>query len=167
MTDDPRSRSVVVDAELIRGMAWDALIYTLTRPLAIVAYLALIAALVVNAIVLGMLSGIDPDRSSTLTFTLLAIAALIVASVMFTRASVRRAIVAAMPSGTTVRADVGEESVRLVSKRGVSNMPYSTFRSARVGRHAAILQLRGTSAVTAIPRALLSDTDIALLKSKI
>lgn len=167
MTADSSSRSVVVDAELLRNMSRDALIYTLTRPLAIIAYTALVAAFVVNAIVLGMVSQVNEDRSRTLGFTLLAIAALIVASIMFTRASVRRAISTAMPSGGSVRVDVGDEAVRLASKRGVSDMAYSTFRSVRVGKHAAILQLRGASVVTAIPRVLLSDADIALLKSKI
>jgi hypothetical protein len=36
-----------------------------------------------------------------------------------------------------------------------------------VGRHAALLRLRGSSVVTVMPRALLNDADVALLKSKI
>ncbi|MGO2050875.1 MAG: YcxB family protein [Microbacterium sp.] len=167
MTRESSSRSVVVDAELLRGMSWDALIYTLTRPLAIIAYTALVAAFIMNAIVLGIVSGIDDERSSTLTLTLLGIAALIAASIIFTRVSVKRAISTAMPTGAAVRVEVGPSSVKLMSKRGVSDMAYSTFRSVRVGKNAAILQLRGTSVVTTIPRALLSDADIAALKAKI
>ena len=148
-------------------MTWDATIYTLTRPLAVIAYTALIAAFIVNAIVLGIIGGADAEQSTTLTWTLVAIAALTVASIMFTRASARRAIATAMPSGSSVRAAVGEQAIELFSKRGVSRMPYSTFRAVRVGRHTVILMLRDTSIVTTVPRAALSDADIAQVKSRI
>lgn len=148
-------------------MSWDALIYTLTRPLAVIGYAALLAAFIVNAMVLSMVSGVDDDRASTLTWTLLAIAALAVASIMFTRASVRRVISTTMPSGSKVAVQVGDETIRLITARGVSNMPYSTFRAVRVGKHAAILRLRVPSAITAVPRVLLSDEDIAALRAKI
>lgn len=148
-------------------MVTDATLYAVTRPIAIVAYTALLAAFIINIAVLSILGGAGGDRASTLAWTPLAIAALAVASIMFTRASVRRAITTAMPSGTQVSVHLGEDGIRLVAKRGVSNMPYSTFKAMRVGRHAALLQLRGGSVITAIPRALLSDADIALLRSKI
>jgi len=167
VTTEPESRSVVIDAELLRGMTGDAMIFTLTRPLALIAYTALTAAFVVNAIVVGMLPPGAEEQRSDLVLTLLAIAALIVGSIMFTRASTRRAISTAMPPGTAVSVRVGEESIVLASKRGVSDMRYSTFRAARVGRHAVLLLLRGASVVTAVPRGLLGDEDIARLKSKI
>ncbi len=148
-------------------MVTDATLYAVTRPLAVIAYAALLAALIVNIIVLTTVSSPDAERASTLAWTPVAIAALIVASIMFTRASVRRAITAAMPSGSQVRVRVNEQSLQLVAKRGVSDMPYATFKAMRVGRHAALLQLRGESAITAVPRALLSDADIAMLRSKI
>lgn len=148
-------------------MTWDATIYIVTRPLAVVAYTALIAAFIVNAIVLSMIGGADEEQTANLSWTLVAIAALLIASIIFTRASTRRAITAAMPSGSRARVELGDESIRLFAENGVSDMAYSTFRAVRVGRHAAILQLRGASVVTAIPRSLLSDADVALLKSRI
>lgn len=157
----------MIDAELIRGMTWDATVYTLTRPLAVIAYTALIAAFIVNAITLSMIGGADESQATTSTLTMLAIAALAVASVLFTRASARRAITSAMPSGSTARVEVGEDAVTLAAKRGVSTMKYSDFRAVRIGRHAAILQLRSTSALTAVPRPVLGDDDIARLKAKI
>jgi hypothetical protein len=158
---------MTVDPELLRGMTGDATIYSLTRPLALVAYTALLAAFVLNTIVLSIVGGVDEDQTTTLTWTLVAIAAFAVASIVFTRAQVRRAITTAMPSGSSVAVSLGDETIKLFAKNGVSDMAYSTFRAVRVGRHAAILQLRGASIVTAVPRALLSDADIALLKSKI
>ncbi len=158
---------MTVDPELVRGMTADATLYSLTRPLALIAYTALLAAFVLNAIVLSAIGGADEEQTTTLTWTLVAIAAFAVASIVFTRAQVRRAISAAMPSGSSVAVSVGEQTIRLFAKNGVSDMAYSTFRAVRVGRHAAILQLRGASVVTAVPRALLSDDDIARLKSKI
>jgi len=148
-------------------MTGDATIYSLTRPLALIAYTALLAAFVLNAIVLSMVSGVDEEQTTTLTWTLVAIAAFAVASIVFTRAQVRRAITTAMPSGSSVGVSLGDETIKLFAKNGVSDMAYATFRAVRVGRHAAILQLRGASVVTAVPRALLSDADIALLKQKI
>lgn len=148
-------------------MVTDATLFAVTRPLAVIAYTALVAALIINIIVLTVVGDSVSERASTLAWTPLAIAALIVASMMFTRASVRRAITTAMPTGTRVRLQLGEENIRVISKRGVSTMPYSTFKTMRVGRHAALLLLRGGSVVTAIPRALLSDADITRMRSKI
>lgn len=148
-------------------MTWDATIYTLTRPLAVVAYVALLAAFIVNAIVLSLIGGADEEQTANLSWTLLAIAALIVASIIFTRASVRRAIATSMPAGTKAAVQIGDEMIRVITKRGVSEMGYSTFRSVRIGKHAAVLQLRGQSVITAVPRVLLSDADIAQLKSRI
>lgn len=145
----------------------DATIYSLTRPLALIAYTALLAAFVLNAIVLSIVGGVDEEQKTTLTWTLVAIAAFAVASIVFTRAQVRRAIMTAMPSGSSVGVSLGDKTIKLFAKNGVSDMAYSNFRAVRVGRHAAILQLRGASIVTAIPRALLSDVDIAQLKAKI
>ncbi len=156
-----------VDPELLRGMSADATVYSLTRPLALIAYTALIAAFVLNAIVLSIVSGVDEEQTTTLTWTLVAIAAFVVASILFTRAQVRRAIMTAMPSGSTVGVSLGDETITLFAKNGVSDMAYSTFRAVRVGRHAVILLLRGASIVTAVPRALLSDADITQLKAKI
>lgn len=145
----------------------DATLYTVTRPLAVVAYTALLAAFIVNIIVLTIVGGADDERTSTLAWTPVAIAALIVASIMFTRASVRRAITTAMPLKSQVRVELSDEGIQLMSKRGLSRMPYSTFKAMRVGRHTVLLQLRGESALTAIPRALLNDADVALVRSKI
>jgi hypothetical protein len=114
-----------------------------------------------------MAGGFDQDLTTTAVWTMVAIAALIVASIVFTRASSRRAISTATPSGSVVRVELGDEKITMVSKSGVSDVAYSTFRSVHVGRHAALLRLRGSSVVTVMPRALLNDADVALLKSKI
>lgn len=165
MTSEPRT--VPIDAELVRGMVFDATVYVVTRPLAIIAYVALCAALVINAVLLPMILQTDPDRGGMASFTLIALAALIVASILFTRASVRRAISTAMPAGTNVRVSAGAERIEIVSKSGTSDVRYDTFRSVHIGRNAALLRLRGTNVITAIPRASLSDDDIARLRSAI
>ena len=167
MTRDDIPDSIIVDADLQRGMVADATLYAVTRPLAVIAYTALLAAFIVNISVLSIVGDAGGERATTLAWMPVAILALIVASVLFTRASVRRAITTAMPTGTRVRLQVGEESIRLVATHGVSNMRYSTFTAMRVGRYATLLRLRGGSVITAIPRVLLSDADIALLRSKI
>lgn len=48
-----------------------------------------------------------------------------------------------------------------------STIAYRTFQGIRVGTDAVLLKLRDASVMTAIPRALLSDEDIATLRSKI
>lgn len=167
MTRDDIPDSILVDADLQRGMVGDATLYALTRPVAVIAYTALLAAFIVNVSVLSIVGDAGGERATTLAWMPVAILALIVASVLFTRASVRRAITTAMPTGTQVRLQVGDKSIRLVATHGVSNMTYSTFTAMRVGRYAVLLRLRGGSVITAIPRVLLSDADIALLRSKI
>ncbi|WP_460785627.1 hypothetical protein [Microbacterium tumbae] len=165
MTSVPRT--IQVDAELQRGMTFDATVYVVTRPLAIIAYAALLAAFVVNALILPMIIAADPERATTASLTLLALVALIVGSLLFTRASARRAIVTAMPSGSVVRVSVGAERIEIVAKQGVSEVAYDAFSGFKLGRHAALLRVRGTTVVTAFPRALLDDADIAHLRASI
>ncbi len=165
MSTEPRT--VLVDAELQRGMTFDATVYVVTRPLAIVAYTALVAALVVNAAILPTLLVVDEDRARTGIFTLIALAALIVGSILFTRASARRAITTSMPLGSKVRVSVGAEKIEIVAKQGVSDVSYDAFSGFKLGRHAALLRVRGTTVVTAFPRALLDEQDIAQLRSAI
>ncbi|MGW8484318.1 YcxB family protein [Microbacterium sp. NPDC055903] len=168
MTNASEPRAIRVDADLLRGMTADATLYVLTRPLALTAYTALIAAAVVIAFTLPSLTVIDPQRATTLQWTLVLLLALLIASVVFTRSSVRRAITTAMPADSSVRVEVGEESLVIVTGKRLSDVRFDTFRSIRVGRHAALLRLRTSSSViTAIPRAALDDEEIARLRSAI
>lgn len=167
MNSDPDYRSLRVDRELVQAMVRDTTIYSLTRPLGIVACVALIGAAVFTVIAALVTAPINEDQSSRLWFTGLGLIALFIVYVVFTRASARRALIAAMPEGSMVRVRVGEKALHVVAAQGVSNIPYETFNSIRVGRSAVLLKLRGTPVVTAVPRGLIDDADIALLRSKI
>lgn len=161
------SRSMRVDAALVQGMTRDAVVYTLTRPLALVAYAALGSAVVLTAIALSTALRAQPDQVGRFTLTLILLVAVIAGSVLLSRSSTRRALLAAMPPGSIVSVALGDDSIRVESAQGLSDVRYSTFRSVRVGRDAVLLRLRGASALTALPRPLISDEDIALLRSKI
>jgi hypothetical protein len=167
VSSEPTGRVIQIDAELQRGMVFDTTVYIATRPIALIAYTALSAALVINIIVLSITASAGQEISATSMCTVPAIAALIIATLLFSRASTRRAITTAMPSGSSVRVTVGDAKIQIIAKQGVSEIPYATFNGFKVGRHAALLRVRGTSVVTAIPRALLTDDDIALLRAKI
>lgn len=152
-----------VDEKLLRGMARDAAIYALTRPAAIVMWVALVAAFVVSILNLTAtggaqgLSGLLPVASI----------ALMVYAVVMTVAGARRAVRAANPPGSAVWIRLGDSSLHVGTGSRSSDIAYTTFQSVRAGRHAVLLRLRGASAVTAIPRALLSDDDIGTLRSRI
>ncbi|MFP3344704.1 YcxB family protein, partial [Halomonas sp. SIMBA_159] len=77
------------------------------------------------------------------------------------------AVRTASPPGTAVWLRLDDEALRVGAGGRSSDIPYSTFQSVRAGRHAVLVKLRGASAITAVPRALLTDDDIALLRSRI
>lgn len=144
-------------------MARDAAIYALTRPVAIVMWIALLAAFVVSVLNLSAtggargLSGLLPVASIALT----------VYAVVMTVVGARRAVRAATPPGSTVWLRLDDSVLHVGAGSRSSEISYDTFQSVRAGRHAVLFKLRGASAITAIPRALLSDDDIATLRARI
>lgn len=163
---DADSRSIQVDDSLLRGMTREATTYTLSRPLVVLAYAALAGAFAFNAV---SLARTEPEsaRAGTLAFTLFLLAAFAVVSLVYVRAAAKRAIASTAPVGSTVRATVGAERMLLVTRRGASDLAYSSFRGMRVGRHALLLRVRDVSGIVAVPRALFDDADVALLRSRI
>ena len=155
--------ALTIDERLLRGMARDAAIYALTRPVAILMWIALLAAFVVSIFNLAAtggargLSGLLPVAS----------VALMVYAVVMTVAGARRAVRAATPPGSTVWLRLDDSALHVGAGSRSSDISFSTFQSVRAGRHAVLFRLRGASAITAVPRALLSDEDIATLRSRI
>jgi hypothetical protein len=72
-----------------------------------------------------------------------------------------------MPAASTVWGELLDDRLRVGVGRRTSEIPFSTFRSVHARRDAVLLRLHGASAVTALPRALFTDEDIALLRSRI
>lgn len=154
--------SLTVDESLLRRMARDAAVYSLTRPWALVMWAVLAAAFAVSLVGAGA-PGAD-DLAAWLPLAVLALGAY---SVWLTVANARRAVRAAMPPGARVWVSVGETALRIGAAKRTSEIPYRTFQSMRVGRDAVLLKVRDASVSTAIPRALLSDDDIASLRASI
>ncbi|WP_372967445.1 YcxB family protein [Microbacterium sp.] len=155
--------SLTVDERLLRGMARDAAIYALTRPVAIVMWVALTAALVLSILNLRA-PGVREGISGLLP--VLSIGLMLYAVVM-TIAGARRAVRAATPPGTTVWVRLGETALQIGAGTRTSDIPYTTFQGLRAGRDAVIFRISGSTAVTAVPRSLVSDEDIARLRSLI
>lgn len=160
-------RSLTVDDSLLRRMANDATVYSLTRPLAIVMWIALGGALVLSILNLTARAAEGPDRVGLAAWMPPVIVGLAIYAIVLSVSSARRAVRAAMPPETVVWVSLGEEMLQMGSGRRRSDIPYSTFQSMRAGKDAVLLKLRDSSAATAIPRALLSDDDIAALRAKI
>lgn len=156
-------RTLTVDEQLLRGMARDAAIHSLTRPTAIVMWIALAAAFTISILNLSATGG---GRGLTGVLPVAAIALMVYAVAMTVRTA-RRAVRSAMPPGTLVWVRLGETALHIGSGHRSSDIEYGSFRSVRAGRSAVLLTLRGFSALTAVPRTLLSDDDIALLRARI
>lgn len=160
-------RSLTVDESLLRRMARDAAIYSLTRPVALLMWVALAAALVLS--ILNLSAPVAPGEEGPfgagwMPVLILALAAFaIVMSVSGARTAVR----IAMPVETVVWVSLEDDRLQMGSGRRRSEIPYRTFQNLRVGKDAVLLKLRGASVATAIPRALLTDEDIAVLRSRI
>ena len=167
MTSHDDSARVPIDAELQRHLRFDTLLFTLTRPVALIGYLALIAAAIFLASALPTISAQGRSNATLLQWLLFAIIALLVASIWFTRASIRRAIETAMPRGSFVRAEVQPHSLIIASKRGVSRARYAEVRSVHARRYSVLIRMHQASAVLTVPRAALSDDDLATLRQRI
>lgn len=148
-------------------MARDAAIYSLTRPVAIVMWLALAGALVLSILNLSVPVGPDQEPPFAGGWMPVIIVALGAYAVVMTVSTARRAVRAAMPIETVVWVELDDDGLRMGSGRRRSDIAYTTFQQVRVGKDAVLLKLRGSSVATAIPRALLSDDDVALLRSRI
>lgn len=157
---------VIVDEVMVRRMARDASIYSLTRPWAIVMWLALAAGLILSLSAPSAATRGGTDDGFRAWMPVI-IAALSAYAVVLTVASARRAVRIAMPPGTTVWARVDGDALRIGSGTRTSEIRYDTFRSLSAGKDAVLLRLRGASVATAIPRAVLSDEDVATLRARI
>lgn len=155
--------TVTVDERLLRGMARDAAVYALTRPTAIVMWIALAGALALSILNLSAAGG-SPGLSGLLP---VASIVLMVYAVVMTIVGARRSVRSATPPGTAVWVRLGETALHIGAGTRSSDIDYRTFQSMRAGTDAVLLKLRGASAITAIPRTLLSDADIATLRARI
>lgn len=154
-------RTLTVDEPLLRRMARDASVYSLTRPSAIVMWVALVAAFTLSILT------IEPGRGGLIALLPFACIALTIYAVVMTVVNARRAVRAATPPGTVVWVRLGDAALFLGAGERSSEIPYATFQSVRAGRDAVLLRLRGASAISTIPRTLLSDDDIARLHERI
>ncbi|MFK3679901.1 YcxB family protein [Microbacterium sp. NPDC090218] len=160
-------RSLTVDEGLLRRMARDAAIYSLTRPLALAMWVALAGALALSILNLSApvaAGGRAPFGSGWMPLLIIGLG---VYAVVMSVSTARRAVRTAMPVDSVVWAELEDGALKMGSGRRRSDIAYSTFQSMRVGRDAVLLKVRGASVATAIPRALLSDDDIATLRSRI
>lgn len=160
-------RSVTVDESLLRRMARDAAVYSLTRPVAIVMWVALAAGLVLSVFTLNDLLSRGAEVSTIVAWLPALTVALGAYAVILTTSSARRAVRAAMPVESVVWVALDEDRLQLGSDRRRSEIPYRTFQSLRVGRDAVIFKVRDASVATAIPRSLFSDEELATLRARI
>lgn len=148
-------------------MARDAAIYSLTRPTALVMWVALGAALVVSVVNLGTPVAPGEEGPFGAGWLPVIIVALAGFAIVMSVSGARTAVRVAMPVETVVWVSLGEDGLQMGSGRRRSDIAYRTFQRMHVGKDAVLLKLRDASVATAIPRALLSDDDIATLRSKI
>lgn len=160
------SRTVTVDQDLIARMLRDTVIYVFTRPLALIAWSGLGAALIVMIATLLSLAAVGADSGISAWMPVAALA-LMGFFAYATISAAKRSLITTMPPGSRVTATVGAQQLEIATAKGASGIDYSAFRQVRVGRDAVLLQVRGVSAVTPVPRALFDDEEIAHIKAAI
>ncbi|MFJ4173798.1 YcxB family protein [Microbacterium sp. NPDC089696] len=153
--------TVTIDESLLRRMARDAAVYGLTRPWAIVMWVALAAGLALSFLTLGTGAADDANSAAWLPLATIGLGAV---AVFATVAGARRAVRTATPPGTVVWARLEADTLQIGADRRVSDIRYREFEGIRVGRDAVILRIRNSSAITVVPRVLLTDDDIARLR---
>ena len=160
-------RSVTIDESLLRRMARDAAVYSLTRPVAVVMWVALAAALGVSVLNLSGQGAAAQDDAGLAAWMPPLIIALALVAIVLSISSARRAVRVAMPPATVVWVSLEDDVLQMGSGDRRSTIAYSTFQGVRVGTDAVLLKVRDASVATAIPRALLSDEDVAALRARI
>lgn len=153
--------TVTIDESLLRRMARDAAVYGLTRPWAIVMWVALAGGLALSFLTLGTGTAEDSGSAGWLPLATIGLGAV---AVFATVSGARRAVRAATPPGTVVWARLEPDSLQIGADRRVSDIRYREFEGIRVGRDAVVLRIRNSSAITIVPRVLLTDDDIARLR---
>lgn len=156
-----------ISESMLSAMARDTATYALTRPTAVVAWVVLSLALITTVGSLITVSAAGSEVAGDLAWMPPLILFMMVMFVVMTVTLIKRALRATMPAGSTVSARIGNEHVYVTSTQGRSAVPFTTFRSIRVGRSAVLMQLRGVSVATALPRELISDEDLARLRAAI
>ena len=160
-------RSLTVDESLLRRMARDAAIYSLTRPSALVMWFALAGALVLSILNLSVPVAPGEEAPFAAGWMPVIIAGLAGFAVFMSISGARTAVRIAMPVEQVVWVALEDDRLQVGSGRRRSDIDYRTFQKMHVGKDAVLLKLRDASVATAIPRALLTDDDIATLRSKI
>lgn len=159
--------SLTVDESLVRRMARDAAIYSLTRPIAIGMWVVLSASLILGVITLLGTVARGAEVSLAQSWMPPLALFLMIYTVVLTVSSARRAVRAKTPPGSRTWVAVTDDAVQFGGKRGASTLRFDALRGVRVGRDAVILRLREVSVATALPRALFTDADIERLRAQV
>jgi hypothetical protein len=153
------ARSTTVTPDLQRRMIRDTAFAILTTPRALVVW-GLVA--VVFLVGIGVAATGSPGDAPVLLI------GPIVFAVLFgpiSRRSVRRAILAALPVGSTVRAELRGETLHLRTPSGVHDVALSTYRKVIARPSVVLLHLRGSQIFTALPRDVFAPEDLERLRA--
>ncbi|MFJ6677691.1 hypothetical protein ACIQLK_01025 [Microbacterium sp. NPDC091382] len=159
MTTPDGGRSLVVDEQLSPRLARGFLRWQLTRPSWIV-LLAVTAGIVALSIALT-LTGSDGAAWLGLVMVILLTAA-VIASWVAVRSSIHRAY----PVGSEPTAALTADSLIATSALGTSEIRFTAFRRVDAAGDAVLLKVGSRlGPVAVMPRALLSEADIAHLRA--
>ncbi|KSW28311.1 hypothetical protein ATM99_11860 [Cellulomonas sp. B6] len=153
-------RELTITPELVRRVARDATVELLTGP-RMLAVWALVAAPV--AVLVGVTT---PGRQGAWAGFVAAVL-LPVLVVWRTRRSARRALGATLVPGATVRVQIRDDALVTETAAGSTCAPWSTYAAVRVHRSALLLRFARVPSVVVLPRALLTDDDLALLRARV
>ena len=157
------ARSVVVTPALQRGLIGDATRFALVSR-------AGLTVPVVGAVILavGIVTAIGGgDHGSLGVAVPLAGAVLVVLFPFLVRRNMRRAVVAGFPVGSTVSAEVLEDTLHVEAARGAGDTDWAAFRDVRATRRSGALRQRSSSILVILPRELFTTVDLERLRSRI
>lgn len=152
-------RSLVVDEQLASRLARGFLRWQLTRPSWIV--LMILTALIVVLSILLTLTGGDGAAWIGIVMVIL-LSVVVIVSWMAVHSSIHRAY----PVGSAPTAALTADSLVATSALGTSEIRFSAFRRVDAAGDALLLKVGSTlGPVAVMPRALLSEEDVAHLRA--
>ncbi|WP_430648124.1 hypothetical protein [Agromyces sp. GXS1127] len=160
------SRSLVVDDRLTQSVTREALAFTLLRPAAIVMWVACGIALLVCVAGIALIAALSSRVSMLIVALGVVLVVLPAAWVVALRISIGRSVRAAYPVGSIASAEVRDHALHTESALGSSDLAYAAIRVLHVGRAVVLLRVGSNSAVGILPRDVLTDDDLARLRSR-
>lgn len=151
-----------IDAAFHRAAASDFLRWQLRQPLGIVSVVVIAILLLILAVVLAVGKELE-----LIDWLGIGACAVLVLDFVIQTVLTQRSLRVGYPLGSQVTGSFGDDTLAIHSDGASQELRCSLIKSVQVTQHLLLVKLRGSGAVGLIPRAALSEPEIAALQQSV